>query len=359
MRPAAAAAVGARGTWLARQHPEWDWAASAGPGVTTDTDVEALWATGSKAARLGLLHALRADRPIRGRQLVESTWATEIAADRAELLNSLATGLSNEDEPWLEASLDDRSAVVRAVAARLLDGLVGSRRATRMGNRSRSLVRITGRLRHQLVVELPDVLDESARRDGVVDSGRGELGLRAWWLVQLLAGTPLDRWTEQFGRPPEELVRLAGDDAVLMQGWSSAAARQRHVGWATALLLAHPGQAHLLSVVPEPSGSEVFAALLERPGGLSGPEFSQLVAACPRPWSIDVSRAVVARARAGPDRPGRLALLPVLARGLNPAAADRVEEWINDSHEDDAVRRQVRELHHALTLRQTIAEELP
>ena len=101
LRPAVVAVIGERGRWLAGLNAAWAWA-EAGGGTAEET---ATWATGAPAARRLVLARLRATEPRAGRELLESTWATETAEDRAAFVATLATGLSLDDEPFLEAAL--------------------------------------------------------------------------------------------------------------------------------------------------------------------------------------------------------------------------------------------------------------
>ena len=104
-------------------------------------------------------------------------------------------GLGPDDEPFLERRLDDRARSVREDAAELLDRLPGSARAARMADRLRPLLTTHGTLRKHLEVELPDDPDAAAVRDGLVDPGPG-VSKRACWLEQIVAGAPLEVWTE-------------------------------------------------------------------------------------------------------------------------------------------------------------------
>jgi len=136
------------------------------------------WETGSRPARLLLLAELRGSAPALARSLLESTWATERADDRAAFLATLARGLSIDDQPLLESALDDRSKEVRRAAAELLTSLPDSRRAQRMLARALPLLawvpaekpRMLGLRQRQpakLEIVLPDVCDQPMIRDGI------------------------------------------------------------------------------------------------------------------------------------------------------------------------------------------------
>src|SRR5581483_290377 len=116
LRPAVLAFAGPRALWLARLNPEWRFALRASPGdgaaLPGPEDVEGvrrLWQEGLFAERVALLGALRSRTPALARELLASTWPTERAEDRLVFLDSLRTGLSAADEPFLEQALGDRS----------------------------------------------------------------------------------------------------------------------------------------------------------------------------------------------------------------------------------------------------------
>src|SRR5206468_3036992 len=111
--------------------------AVAAAGRTASDETTRRYATAGRADRLALLEAVRSSEPARGRDLLASTWARDPAADRAALVGLLAVSLSDDDEPFLEAALDDRSANVRQIAAELLARLPNSRRSARMAARLR------------------------------------------------------------------------------------------------------------------------------------------------------------------------------------------------------------------------------
>lgn len=326
LRAEVAEVVGPRGAWLAARNPRWAWAAPAAAG-----DAERRFATGTWPERLAVLIALRRADPSAARALVEATWSDEQAAARAGLVDALATGLSDEDEPFLESTLDDRAVTVRAAAAALLDRLPNSRRAKRMAERVRDL-------------EPPDELDAAAKRDGITDQREHGHGRRASWLIQMLGAAPL-------GTVP---AGLATADSALIVGWTRAALRQRAEEWLVALAHARPTP-ELVAALPTAKAIEV----LELQSTVDA-RFAGLLAACPGPWPALFSAEIVDRLR-GAKTEGALTLaFSALARNLHHSALPAVESWIEDTPTDKRGRRRtLRSLAHALTIRQTIEQEFP
>lgn len=146
LRAQALALAGARGLWLARLNPDWRFAlrGGAGGGELPDPEdgagVERLWQEGLFAERVALLGAVRVHEAAAATRLLSTTWAAERAEDRLMFLDSLRVGLTEGDEPFLEAALGDRSRNVRATAAELLSALPQSALARRMAERARACV---------------------------------------------------------------------------------------------------------------------------------------------------------------------------------------------------------------------------
>ncbi|MEU1020175.1 DUF5691 domain-containing protein [Streptomyces sp. NPDC005898] len=315
LRPQALTFGGPRALWLARLNPDWRFALRATPGggvplpSADDTaDVRRLWEEGLFAERVALLAALRAHDTAAARDLLDSTWATERAEDRLMFLDSLRTGLSAADEPFLERALTDRSRNVRSTAAELLSSLPGSALAGRMAARAASCVAVDHvSSRPTLMVEAPHECDAGMERDGVSPkppTGRGE---RSWWLGQLVEAAPLAIWRTRLGRrTPAEIVALpVADDwrGELHAAWCRAAVRQKDATWSRALLgtpaapdAAGPGavslaeRAKLLASLPAAERAEWVAGFIAS-HGLS--EAFQLLGVCAVPWAEPLGRAVV------------------------------------------------------------------
>ncbi|MFF4043775.1 DUF5691 domain-containing protein [Streptomyces sp. NPDC001816] len=362
LRPAALAFAGPRALWLARLNPDWRFALRSAPGggatlpdPEDDAAVQRLWQEGLFAERVALLSALRARTPGPARELLTTTWATERAEDRLMFLDALRTGLSAEDEPFLEQALGDRSRNVRATAAELLSALPGSALAGRMAVRATACVAVD----HMgntptIVVEAPLECDPDMERDGVAakpPTGRGE---RSWWLGQLVEAAPLGTWPGRLGgRTPEQIVALPvadGWQGELHAAWCRAAVRQRDAAWSRALLgvpsapeAGGPGavslaeRAKLLATLGDRERAEWVAGFIAA-HGLS--EAFQLLGVCDIPWGAPLGRAVVDAlniARDAGSYPWSFSGVMGLAeRCLDPAEAARLDGLlaIPDERED-------------------------
>ncbi len=256
LREAIGRVLGKRGRWLAAQNPAWAYASSAlsVESVEFEEDqLKILWETGTRAARFELLGRLRPAEPSRARELVAATWATERADDRVAVLATFERGLTMDDEPFLEAALDDRSREVRRAAAGLLARLPESRLVRRMAARVLPLLRWTPpqpRLLRlgpaqppRLAVTLPSACDTGTIRDGVEPKpprGR-QIGDQAWWLMQMIAVIAPASWSRAWRAAPAEIVAatIASEwPHELLVAWVNAARNHADADWAAALLSA-------------------------------------------------------------------------------------------------------------------------
>ncbi|TDO41366.1 SWIM zinc finger family protein [Paractinoplanes brasiliensis] len=363
VRPALARVAGRRGAWLAGMRGDWRWLRDEATVIVALPD----WHTGSSGERVGHLTHLRETDPARGRELLESTWAEESSDDRARFLGALATGLSLDDDPFLERALDDRRKEVREAALDLLRRLPGSQLRGRMAERALTLVRRERRLvgADRLVVTPPEELDAALRRDGVASTPARGIGVGAWLLEEIVAGAPLDTWSE-----PATMLRLArGNDweTPLLHGWAKAAVVQRDPAWAMALLTDVSGALResvrwdLHLVLPPEELGRLAADALRRDDGLA----NRLLAIHPGQWPEELSVAVLETIahRARTDRHswqlGELCREAGLA--MPPAYADlvgRLALQLDQEPADPSRVRPVADLARTLTFRQEMLDEL-
>jgi hypothetical protein len=364
VRPALARVAGRRGAWLAGMRADWRWLrdeATPSPAPLTD------WETASFGERLGHLTAVRATDPAAGRELLASSWSRESSEDRARFVTALGTGLSLADDPFLEQALDDRRKEVREAALDLLRQLPGSSLGNRMAARARAAVRVERRLvgANRLVVDPPAELDPALRRDGVAATPARGLGVSAWLLEEILAGTPLDTWDDR-----AVVLRLArGHDweTALLHGWAKAAVAQDDAAWAITLLteasaaLRESVRWDLHLVLPPDELGRLAAEALRREDGMA----HRLLAIHPGQWPEELSVAVLETIahRARTDRHtwqlGELCRSAALA--MPPAYADlvgRLALQLDQEPADTSRVRPVADLARTLAFRQEMFAEL-
>jgi hypothetical protein len=230
-RAAVVSAGGAIGRWLVQINPDWTQPAPASP--------DAIWSDGILAQRLDWLRRQRQLDADAARERLAAVFAAEPPAARVEWLATLAEHLSQRDEAFLDAVLDDRRKEVRRAAAALLQRLPGSRLVERAWSLAQPLLVIGagGWLRKaSLEVHLPSACSAAMQRDGIDAKAaagyRG--GERSYWLEELLARVPPRRWCEVSGMDAAALWALTrkhefGD--ALRRGWLRAACSADALDW--------------------------------------------------------------------------------------------------------------------------------
>lgn len=279
-RSAFAEVAAGRGAWLGSLNPEWSFLAD------HRSDVADVWRYGDTDQRVRWLRETFTADPAAAREALLRDWAAEPAATRARFLRSIRDLI---DDDFLEAALDDRAQEVRALAADILSGRPASAFAARMADRLRKLVTVTG---STITVRLPTTRDDGMTRDGVpATPARG--GQRTAWLRHIVAAAPLSAWE----RSPSDLLEMSVqgcDPGILLEAWAAAAARQRDVAWARALLttdhLTTPETAALVTVLPAAERARTVADL---GGARKSADLAELVVALPAPWPVDLGNALL------------------------------------------------------------------
>ena len=281
LRHLVAEAGGTRARWLAGLNPDWKWLADLAPDAPRPG--EDAWRLGDIGQRRGYLTALRASDPGAARELIATSWAAAGASERVMFLRVLADrpGLAAEDEPLLEAALDDRADDVHGWAGYLLATLPGSALGRRMAGRALGSVALrSGTQGSYLVVRPPAESDPALRRDGITPrpaAGRTSLAEPTRLVLEIVARTPLRTWAEAFTMAPSAIVALRSGNwaPVLFTGWSRAAIAQSDQEWMAALI----NEAVSGRTPGAPSENEALSQLARRaapalgaPGAVPGPE---------------------------------------------------------------------------------------
>jgi hypothetical protein len=228
LRSAVREVAGPLGQWLAQFRPEWAWLQGS---ELNESD----WENGTPDQRLDFLRYLRSSNPARATELASSTWASESTDMKRQILQAFTVGRYLADEQFLEAALDDRSIVVRRLAADQLASIPGSKLIQRMSER------LAGRLSLTKVLNVApfEELDDAMLRDGIEKKPSGTtLGERAWWTMQALAAVPPGKWVKDFSLTPDHLIEAAKEgqwSSLLLEGWRTAAIRHRDEMWLQSL----------------------------------------------------------------------------------------------------------------------------
>lgn len=283
--------IGERGRWLAAWQPGWQYAS-----ITPDS---AQWEVATGAARLLLLQQIRQADPAQACALLQATWQSEKAEDRAAFLTCLQAGLSQEDEPFLESCLDDRSKKVQMTAADLLARLPQSQLVRRMIARAQELLTVKGLLRPNLTVTLPNQSDNVWQRDGI-QPGKApaplQMGEKAWALCQMLACIPPTFWSERWGKSPDTLLTLATRSEqrqLLLEAWRRATLRHPQQEWAAALIAQGAAAMELVNALPAVQRERCIIGLVQAKAFSDSATLFDWLRACQQPWSVAYGRLVI------------------------------------------------------------------
>jgi hypothetical protein len=223
LRVALRPVMGERGHWLAGFNPTWVWASDTLPAYS-----DWLWQNGKAEYRVDLLEVHRRLDPAGARERLETRFSSDRPEVRLRLLDALETGLSLDDEPFLERVLDLGGPAVRRRATELLATLPESAGAQRMRDRGDAmLVWNPGTVRrHRLQVNLPSSLDPAWQREGLEPDGYPPGNdPPGYWMMQTVGLVPVRHWMDRFGVPLEALIAgLQGERALLvLEAWTHAA----------------------------------------------------------------------------------------------------------------------------------------
>jgi hypothetical protein len=214
--------LGSRGEWLAAQVPKWAQ-------LFSKTDPQQ-WPTASFAERIHILQHLRRENPAAAIPLLLATWHTESWQERQAFIQELKTGLSIQDEHFLEHCLDDKRKEIRKIAAQLLAGIPESSITRQLQQYARSWIQ-AGK-----AIVLPDTIPADALRNGLEYAGGNKASLVRYLFGQI---DPVF-WQTELSLSPEACLTqfLATDWAIpILEGLvQSIYSFSRH-GWADELLL--------------------------------------------------------------------------------------------------------------------------
>jgi len=328
--------LGERGRWLSRFHSSWKWVQDVLPGsdVCLPPDAEAIWQEGSAARRAEILRYLRVVDPAKARAWLEAVWKLEKAETRGDFLACLEVGLSMDDEPFLETTLDDRSSSVRSMAATMLARLPNSAFLQRMRQRARRMIT---RQDGKLVVELPQELEKDWLRDGIIEKPPQKVASRSWWLIQVLSLIEPAFWEDHLGAKPGELFKLLTRDRwemQVMEGWSKAALNSHasdwimplwnwwHVHYQEGLEKRHltDYRERLIRCMPARVAEQTMLKMLNAYNDKSDSDCWEMLAEVRRPWSTEFARAYLQLLRKHCPRK------KITAESFNPYS----DPWIND-----------------------------
>ncbi len=293
--------IGERGRWLSQFNPAWSWVSNYLPRGDGSEDAqlanaETTWQEGTLGQRQAVLRLLRTTNPTKAREWLSAVWKQEKADARSDLLSTLETGLSTEDEQFLEKALDDRAAGVRTLVASLLARLPTSALSRRMRERADMMLGFTGKT---LTISLPTALEKDWLRDGIVEKPPYGVGERNWWFTQVLSQVPPTHWEERLAPSSDKIITAAYTNNEwcdsLIASWSSAALLHNNVAWCMTLWdwwckkqrgTSDLGvRTSLLARMPQHEAEARVSNIFSDPKHPARKDWEEALAALPKPWS--------------------------------------------------------------------------
>ncbi len=195
--------------WLLSLNEEWRANYTSKQSIDKQVLIQT-FETGEQRERLQAFASMRTLWPEEALTLLSNSFEKESFENKAAFLKVLSKKLQFSDEPFLEDTLKDRRKEVRAQAATALGLIPGSRLQQRMIARADLYLSLEN---NKIAVQLPEELDDSMLRDGIVDSSPmyldSRIGAKANWLCQILSLVPPSHFEQKFGLNASELLEAA------------------------------------------------------------------------------------------------------------------------------------------------------
>lgn len=234
---------GKRGEWLVQFNEEWKWNK-----LTNDED---LWQTGTLAQRKMFLATTRENDSAKGRELLQQTWAQESAANKTELIEQLSINAGNEDVPWLEELLNEKSVKVKEAVLQLLKTIPSSSIVKQYQEILKKSIRLTtskGILgigsKTSLEIKLAAV-DASIYKTGIQQlPSQANITDEEFILYQLAGCVPPHFWEEHLALNAEGILKLflkQNDSKALIPAIGLAAIRFKQTDWLRLVMNADEG----------------------------------------------------------------------------------------------------------------------
>jgi Family of unknown function (DUF5691) len=233
--------LGSRGQWLLRQNPAWEYATGAMDNNLELPQIQKAWEIGIGNDRATALRQWRQLDPKQARQALMNSWKKEKAADRATWLEILETGLSLDDEEFLEQALVNKREDIRDVAITLLSQIPSQycQELTKLAQECLIIKESGGQ--YEITVQLPQENSKEWQISGISDTLINEnsingLSVAECYVIQALSVANLDIWP---GNVQQLVLAMteAKHSIVVITGWARAACSQRRQDWIESLLL--------------------------------------------------------------------------------------------------------------------------
>jgi Family of unknown function (DUF5691) len=303
LRPLILPVLGNLGQWLVHQNRQWEYGSAAKIAEVDLANIQEIWATGSRSERSAALAQWRELQPAESRQALATGWKQEKADDRAAWLEILQTGLSLEDEEFLEMALVDRSEPVRRQAIHLLNQLPSQYRQRLTKLASELLVVRDVNDKYKIKINLPAEDAAEWIAAGILNkpkAGTQQVITIERFLPAIIAAD-LDIWPPDLDRLITSIGKQTTGNAILT-ALAQAAGYQQRTDWIEALLTQSSNAFHSfniqtflfsLSQNDQVVKERLFAKLLNVENLMETLENSLTVMMLDQHWSANLSNLVI------------------------------------------------------------------
>lgn len=229
--------TGKRGEWLAQLNPDWQ--------ESTSLSLEDSWQQGTTDQRVAALRQQRIANPDTSRLWLTESWSKEGAAVKQKLLEAFDTALSDEDLPFLESCLKDKSQKVQQQVLELIRQIPESElvsayaqvvRSSLVIRKEKTLLGLSSKLSWE--VKTPVEIHPDWRKQGLdTVSNTKEFTDEEYILFQLLHWVPPTLLNELSGLGTIELIQALQKEKLKqwLPAIGSAAVRFRNQDWINTL----------------------------------------------------------------------------------------------------------------------------
>lgn len=285
---------GKRGEWLMQFNDAWKYP------FTSDEDE--LWQTGTSEQRKKILAQIRKNEPEKGRELLQQVWPQENAASKSELIQQLAINAGEDDLPWLEELMNEKSIKVKDEVLKILKSIPSSFivqkywRILRMSvskQQSKSLLGIGKK--ETLAIKLTQVDDEIFKTGIQQVASEKNANDESFILYQLIGAVPPDLWEEHLEMDRKTIIETLLKDqqfASLVGAFGLAASRFNNHDWLRTVITLHKNSLHI----------DAFKLLLQKEAELYALQFLSsdegassvlhVISFFSEEWGMEFSKAV-------------------------------------------------------------------
>jgi hypothetical protein len=295
LQPLVHVCCGHRGAWLTQFNAEWKYAAS--------TDEEERWQTGTLEQRKKVLAQVRKANPDKGRDLLQQAWAQENAAAKTELIQELRIHASEEDLPWLEELLNEKSAKVKAEVLEVIKRIPSSsvvQNYWRLLQQSILLSTSKGLLgigsKQSLEIQLAPV-EETIFKTGIQPvSSQAGVSDDHFILEQLIGQVPPHFWEAHFNLDSKKIIELFLKNnkyKSLVSSFGLAASRFKNPEWMRTIITADENSLYLDALDELPQKEAEAYALKFLADDERAVTVLPVLQNFSEEWSLELSKAVL------------------------------------------------------------------